>query len=617
MLTRVRFGAYRHSLFFPSNTVTPERSFGTQSHEAMAVACSTSSRDRRLRFKALLQIPLFPRIAAPALNATRLFSVAGPDISLPEDVLHAVVEDLDPADILALSLTSSHLRTLLIPALYRTVNLRSSRAISSGIRMLARNPNLCLQVRTLTVRPNYYLAWPTPDTPVSEVGVAMDIMSLAQSGSLARLHNFDWDGCEMPPCEELWRVLRKSCPELTEIFANVGARALHPCSELFSFSDLTSFSLSVRHGVADESSLFPDPEPLPPALWTMLLTRCPNLTSLTITSFSPGARLFTLTPLISARFPALTSLTLGSFGYNDNFTVDFLPLVQWRDFLAAHPQLTCLRLAWNFRRWMSPDEDAAFETPLPEALDTFAGVAQQLPGYCLSSLCHPQLASLTCLDLMSEPLYASRAPALCTALRLLPALASFDLWVHVPIGDTDVWDWGALWSACPGVEELGFMCTTTFGKKPLTTLAQSLRRLPRLRAFALTKGHRYVDERMRSSARRVFAAVCGAPSLSSRSDGPGAAINSDSDADAESGRSTRLAQVSVRWARAACRNHLKQEGTYERVAGAKQNANANANAVNGKSETVEVEAWERGLRAVGGAFERRYLCRWRLRVGGA
>ncbi|KAJ7082578.1 hypothetical protein C8R44DRAFT_992167 [Mycena epipterygia] len=345
-------------------------------------------------FKAFLQIPLFPRIAAPALTATRL-SAAGPHISLPEDILHVVVEELVPADILGLILAPADASS---PS---ALSYSEPPLLASGIFWNAHaGVQSEFQVRTLTVRPNYYLTWPTPDTPISEVGIAIDTMSIAQSGSLARLRNFDWDGCEMPPCEKFGRVLRKSCPELTEIFANVGARALPPCSELFNFSALTSFSLSVRQGVTDESSLFPDPKPLPLTLWAMLLTRCSNLTSLTITSFSPGARLFALTPLISARFPALTSLTLGSFGYKDDFTVDFLPLVQWRDFLAARPQLICLRLAWNFRHWMSPEEDAAFKPPLPVALNIFAGVPQQLPGYCLSSLSHPQLASLTRLDLM-------------------------------------------------------------------------------------------------------------------------------------------------------------------------------------------------------------------------
>ncbi|KAJ7842025.1 hypothetical protein B0H14DRAFT_3457125 [Mycena olivaceomarginata] len=97
----------------------------------------------------------------------------------------------------------------------------------------------------------------------------------------------------------------------------------------------------------------------------------------------------------------------------------------------------------------------------------------------------------------------------------------------------------------------------------------------------------------------------------------------------------RLTQVSIRWARAACRSHLKQEGTYDRVvpplppppsaagAGRESNNNSNsdksdtrvkgrrrgsssASATGREKDKDMVEAWERGLRAVGGAFERRY-----------
>ena len=41
-----------------------------------------------------------------------------------------------------------------------------------------------------------------------------------------------------------------SCPQLKGIFTNVGTRPLDPQSALFSFSNLTSFSLIVRHGLA-------------------------------------------------------------------------------------------------------------------------------------------------------------------------------------------------------------------------------------------------------------------------------------------------------------------------------------------------------------------------------
>jgi hypothetical protein len=40
-----------------------------------------------------------------------------------------------------------------------------------------------------------------------------------------------------------------SCPQLKGIFTNVGTRPLDPESALFSFTNLTSFSLIVRHGL--------------------------------------------------------------------------------------------------------------------------------------------------------------------------------------------------------------------------------------------------------------------------------------------------------------------------------------------------------------------------------
>ncbi|KAJ7077537.1 hypothetical protein B0H15DRAFT_789607 [Mycena belliarum] len=521
----------------------------------------------------------------------------GPQASLPEDVLRSVVEDMSSGDILSLSLTSKHIRELLVPALYRTVHLRSSAACNSGLRMLALRPELCAHVRKLAVRPNYYLAWPVRDASADEEWVARTIMQLAPA--LRGLRTFDWDGTEMPP-EGLWRTLRSMCPDLKEVLANVGHRPILPDSELFNFRALTTFSLSVRHGLG-EHDLFPPHEQLPVRLWTML-EGCPTLAELTLASFSPAARLFDLTPLSSARWPQLASLTLGAFGYDHNFGLAGPP-AGFDAFLAVHPALTHLRLAWSFQRWMSPADLPPLA--LPAGLIDFSGVAQQL-GLGGGG-------ALTTLDLMCEPLYEARAPALCTALRGLPALTALELWVHVPdplASHAELW--AALWGAAPGLEDLHFMCTTAFGRKPLAELARALRCLPRLRSFALTKGHRYADESMRASAVRVFKALA-----------------------------LELTQVSVRWARAACRNHLKQQGTYERVAprsaaavsgdgtdsptsptsrgGVLGGGTRRRSMDDGKGGTEVgdgrgwkgrekdvVEAWERGLRAVGGAFERRY-----------
>ncbi|KAJ7443121.1 hypothetical protein FB451DRAFT_95207 [Mycena latifolia] len=570
------------------------------------MAVELSSRVRRRSLKVLL-LPLFPRTPGFSHNPISSAGVAGPRASLPEDVLHSVVEQLAPIDILSLSLTSSHVRALLIPALYRTVHLRSSSACISGLGMLAKRPELCAHVRKLAVRPNYYLAWPAPDSTVSEAWVARVIEHLAPK--FKRLRTFDWDGTEMPP-DALWRTLRIRCPELTELFTNVGHQPLDPESELFNFDALTTFSLSVRHGLGD-ADLFPPHDVLPPRLWTMLLERCPDLTELTLCSFSASHRLFDLAPLSAAHWPQLTSLTLGPFGYNADFTLAGPP-ENFAAFLAAHPALTSLRLAWNFKRWMSPDDLPALA--LPPALEDFAGVTQQLAGVASSTL--------TTLDLMYEPLYSVRAPALCDALRALTALTSLELWVHVPDPHAEHSAlWASLWAAAPGLEDLHFMCTTAFGKKPLTELARALRRLPRLRTFALTKGHRYVDESMRASAVRVFRALSGPSHARLASDN--SAYSTMCDLYAPEAADTReapphtLTQVSVRWARAACRNHLKQEGTYERVMPANLPASSNRTSGRGAEKSRKaalqdgagkdvLEAWERGLRAVGGAFERRY-----------
>ncbi|KAJ7204101.1 hypothetical protein GGX14DRAFT_647533 [Mycena pura] len=261
--------------------------------------------------------------------------------------------------------------------------------------------------------------------------------------------------------------------------------------------------------------------------------------------------------VVAGSWPCLTTLTLGAFGYDADFALAGPP-PGLPAFLARHARVAALRLAWTFRRWTSPDDAAAFAQAalLPAAapaLAEFAGVVQQLPRAAAGAC-----AGITALDLMCEPLYPARAPALCAALGGMPALVSLDLWVHVE-PDLDAYRgfMGDLCAAAPGLEDFQFMCTTAFGKKPLTALAYALRGLPRLKSFALTKGHRYTDESMRAcSARRA------PPRRASRS-GAGAA------AGGSQGRG---------------RGTGKAKG----------------------HEAAVVEAWERGLRAVGGAFERRY-----------
>ncbi|KAJ7025797.1 hypothetical protein C8F04DRAFT_126479 [Mycena alexandri] len=558
----------------------------------VARIASTRSSDGRRRLKSIFQLPLFPHSHTLARNPTANASALGPDISLPADIFREIADLLGPNDLLSVSLTSSLMRALLKPDLYKTVHLRSSRSCQSGLDMLWRNPDLCSYIQKLAVRPNYYLAWPARDVPMQEGVVVELICKIAKN--LTNLRTFDWDGLDMPPRDELWLTLRTSCPELKELFSNVGFQPLDPASELFKFNDLSIFSLSIRHGLGD-TEIFPTPADLPAQLWDMLLHRCPNLTELTLCSFSASHRLFAVGRVTEGRWPALRSLTLGAFGYNSDFTLAAPPAAPFATFLAAHQTLTYLRLAWNFKRWMSPNTDDIFSIAFPQSLDAFSGIAQQLQT--------SSAPLLTSLDLMCEPLYTERAEALRTALQAMPLLSSLELWVHVPeprAGHEAFFR--DLWSATPGLEDLHFMCTTAFGKKPLAELARALRLLPKLHTFALTKGHRYADESMRRSAQRVFGA------LNTRS------MSTCTQSTAET---TRLAQVSIRWARAACRNHLKQEGTYERILPPPKPVCGKSCAATdvqvpsrtrgeGEGEQVMVGAWERGLRAVGGAFDRRY-----------
>ncbi|KAK7020060.1 hypothetical protein R3P38DRAFT_3272900 [Favolaschia claudopus] len=299
---------------------------------------------------------------------------------------------------------------------------------------------------------------------------------------------------------------------------------------------------------------------------------------------------------------------------------------------------------------MSPDdpEDLKLVFAFPERLEAFSGVMQQATP-----------------DLMCEPLYASRAARLRAALRLLPSLTGLELWVHIP--EPNAGHEGffrELWGAAVGLEDLHFMCTTGFGKKPLAELARSLDVLPNLRTFALTKGHRYADESMRRSAVRIFGAVAaGARARASSSnsnsnwtwvsqsqgnsaEGSTLTLASSEDSDTppspssttrNTTTSSRLTQINIRWARASCRNHLKQEGTYERIStltccppaassdsstlrGKRRGTFGGGGAAldrggdevgegvkeGGERETATIDAWERGLRAVGGAFDRRY-----------
>ncbi|KAJ3976950.1 hypothetical protein EV361DRAFT_881422 [Lentinula raphanica] len=522
----------------------------------------------------LLQIPRFGSRAEAALHS----SIAR---ALPEDILYEVSEYLWSADLLSMSLTSSHVRALLMPALYDTVVLKSSQACKTALTMLVDRPNICRHIRKLAVRPNYYLAWPKANERLDEEWVVQMLLKILDNMPL--LHTFDWDGLEMPK-DCLWFTLRNKCPSLKTLYTNIGYQPLNPNSTLFDFTDLTSFSLTVRHSL-EETDLFPDQEQLPDRLWDMLLNKCPDMQDLTLSSFSSSTRLLNVDRLCTADayWPKLHSLTLGSFGYNDDFELNSpSDDAAFGAFLSKHSELKYLRLSWNFKRWMSPETiPLALEpTALPN-LTTFVGVHQQL-----AVLPQPALSSIEILDLTCEPLFAGRLDGVggvCSTLKKLTALTSLDLWLHIDIPefkDHSIF-FSGLMESCPKLTDLHFMCTTTFGVKPLMCLAAHLPLLPQLRTFSLTKGHKYVgdDSSMLRTVLRIIR------SNSKPKPGTTAVPNPD------------LRQINIRWAREKCPNHLKQEGTYDII----RQWDANHTRV-----IVGLEVYEKGITVLGKVFTRRY-----------
>ncbi|CAA7270550.1 unnamed protein product [Cyclocybe aegerita] len=523
---------------------------------------SLTKRNRRRSFKNLFQLPLSARSSTYG-PATTTAAVG----SIPADIVREIVDLLSPADVLSFSLTSSHLRALLMPALYDTVTLKSSRNCRVTLNMLRERRDICRYIKKLAVRPNYYLAWPKPDEYLHEDWVVDMIEEFSKD--LMTMHTFDWDGLELPR-DSIWSTLRANCPQLKSVFSNVGTLSLNSNSSLFSFSDLTSFSLIVRHGLGG-NELFPALEPMPDRFWEMIINRCPDLQELAICSFSSSARVFDFERITEGTWPRLHTLTLGSFGYQSDFTLGPPRLLgpaterSLGTFLDRHTELKYIRFLWNFKRWMSPDSISMHLSPssLP-ALDTFIGVYQQL-----AELPNPQ--ALETLDLTCEPVYESRLDTVCPILKSLINLTSLDIWTHVfdPSRDHTRF-FNSILAACPKLTDFHFMCTTSFTLKPLKQLITQLHLLPHLKRFSLTKGHKYIDENMLSTALRVLK------------------------------YNPSLKQISIRWARERCPNHLKQEGSYDIISDDE-----------GQPEALMVV--ERGIPIVGSPFLRRY--RHRLEGG--
>ncbi|KAJ6467884.1 hypothetical protein C8R45DRAFT_475447 [Mycena sanguinolenta] len=387
--------------------------------------------------------------------------------ALPWEIFIKIASFLQSDHLLNFSLTSSQFRRLLLPELYRTVALHSSRACLSGLAMLRKHPELCVYIRSLIVRPNFALmCWPRTDGPISESNVASMIEELTDN--LENLEKFEWGGRELPS-NQLCITLRRACPKLTEIVSSgAGSGYLSAESEVFNFENLTAFSLVVPPGPKKEFLLID----IPPSLWDMLTHRATNLQKLSLQLFYSSHHLLDLDRLLNTVFPHLCAFHLDVVCAKGTLTPS-QPFALLGSFLSAHPLLTSLSI--------HPCPDVLPldlpATALPQ-LTSFVGVYQHV-----AELPHPEL--LESLDLTGAPVSAADIKVVVAALSRLVSLKSLDARLGAPILLAPIIE------VCGGLTTLRVVFAANFGMKSLRSISASLHQyLPHLRSFTLYKGHR-------------------------------------------------------------------------------------------------------------------------------
>ncbi|KAF5346212.1 hypothetical protein D9757_014051 [Collybiopsis confluens] len=227
-----------------------------------------------------------------------------------------------------------HLFTLL----YRDIQIRDLQSSLKLVQFLLANPQIARSVISITLRPNYLLK-ANGERLAGEKELAHAVELLAPN--LYQLQRFVWDGIENAP-SKMWANLRAGCPQLKHIGTNIGNQLLDPDSELFAFSDLHSFLLTTELHYRDSGSLYTlHGEELPPAMWAMLIGRCPNLECLVLGDSGMmrmrSKRKLSIRPLLQARWPKLDSLRISnaSILYEDDI-FSGLPKIQFINFLNFH-----------------------------------------------------------------------------------------------------------------------------------------------------------------------------------------------------------------------------------------------------------------------------------------
>ncbi|KAI0645651.1 hypothetical protein C8Q79DRAFT_911439 [Trametes meyenii] len=469
--------------------------------------------------------------------------------SLPAEIFLEVTHYLaSRPDVFHLSQVSTAAYDKVIPALYAEVDLHGAEQCERTLSMMQRCPTVARHVRRLTVHPEHeftprprdqYRAWDNAGL------VSRCVVKAARN--LDALLQFEWDGEDMLPSDQMWAELRSRCPSLKYVATTFGCFLPRPSSSLFQFSGLAGFSLTFKDGFYAHSLHVPsrggsDPlkaqhvlgladaeaesEPVFTRLWDMLTLRCPDLESLCVVGHSSepseAARLY------SARWPKLRRLALGALVWNTNVpgTAPIDHAHDFKDFLGAHPSIESLHLLGrpnsNQLDLSTLDHEALpnlkefsgsfahlrmLVDRVPVAEDDGNAQAQNANGNgnllpppggntsltkTLRRVCFPHAMHLRDLT----PLTISRV------LMSLHALTSIKVTFAIQGGYDSNGILRTIVASCPHLLDLDITCTT----KPsffLDAFANAIRGLARLRTLSLTLVRMPGEEPMHTGASHI------------------------------------------------------------------------------------------------------------------
>ncbi|KAG2007227.1 hypothetical protein CC2G_014940 [Coprinopsis cinerea AmutBmut pab1-1] len=421
--------------------------------------------------------------------------------TLPGQVIRDIGWHCDSlSDVLNLSLCSRRLRAQLLPCLYSNIELKTNKQCKSTLVSLSKRLENARHVRRLAVCPNP-IEWTAPGEEIDENLICELVCTLAPH--LRSLEYFAWDGWEMPS-DDLWTALRKSCPHLKGISSVIGDRPLNPGSQLYKFSNLRQFSLTVKTKSLDWLAAGPPKvERLPRRFWEMLIERCPRLEELTLNAVAPAHRIFDARNVTLGRWPRLRSITLGDMALQES-TKDDISSVQdyqaFMKFFANHPRLQHIALQHAGGSTIFPSSFALPFSALPR-LESFHG-----PLKYLRSIPHPE--KLRHLTLTSLHHTMSSFQPTFNALQDFPNLESLSVWIDLSFGgqlylQDETQLFSSFLNACPTLRHLHVMCFTrpTFRVRDFS---RALRQAPNLESFTLIKMYKSSDEDMTTSAIRIL-----------------------------------------------------------------------------------------------------------------